>query len=112
MRPKKLKRTTSQRRALLRGLVKSLLEHEQIETTAAKAKATRPLAEKMITLGKRGDLHSRRQVSSFVNDDAVVRKVFDVLAERYADRPGGYTRVLKKGPRRGDGSPMVIIELV
>ncbi len=112
MRPKKLNRTKAQRRALMRGLVTAVLEHEQVETTEAKAKAARPLVEKMITLGKRGDLHSRRRVASYVNDDSVVKKVFDVLAERYADRPGGYTRVLKKGPRRGDGSPMVIVELV
>lgn len=112
MRPKKLNRKKDQRRALLRGLVTSVLEHEFVETTKAKAEATGPLVEKMITLGKRGDLHARRQVASYLNDTEVVRKVFDVLAERYADRPGGYTRVIKKGPRRGDGAPMVIIELV
>lgn len=112
MRPKKLNRPSDQRRALLRGLVTSILEHENVETTAAKAKAAQPIVEKMITLGKRGDLHARRQVASYLTDSWVVRKVFDVLGPRYEDRPGGYTRIVKAAPRRGDGAPMVIIELV
>ncbi len=112
MRPKKLNRPSDQRRALLRGLVTSILEHESVETTAAKAKAAQPMVEKMITLGKRGDLHARRQAASYLTDSWVVRKVFEVLGPRYEDRPGGYTRIVKAAPRRGDGAPMVIIELV
>jgi len=112
VRPKKLQRTREQRKALFRGLVTSVLENEQVETTESKAKAARPIIEKMITLGKKGDLNARRRVAGYLNDDAVVKKVFDVLAERYEDRTGGYTRIMKKGPRRGDGAPMVIIELV
>ncbi|MFO8059295.1 MAG: 50S ribosomal protein L17 [Bacillota bacterium] len=112
MRPKKLNRPIDQRRALLRGLVTSILEHERIETTAARAEAAQPIVEKMITIGKRGDLHARRQIAGYLTDRAVARKVCDVLGPRYEDRPGGYTRIIKTAPRRGDGAPMVILELV
>ncbi len=112
MRPKKLNRPSDQRRALLRGLVTSILEHERVETTAAKAEAAQPIVEKMITIGKRGDLHARRQVAGYLTDKAVVKKVCEVLGPRYDDRPGGYTRIIKKAPRRGDGAPIVIFELV
>jgi large subunit ribosomal protein L17 len=97
---------------MFRGLVTDLLKHEQIKTTEAKAKAVRGLAEKMITLGKSGSLASRRRVLSYVYDKDVAGKVFDELAERYADRPGGYTRIVKLGPRLGDGAPVVQLELI
>jgi len=90
----------------------SLLNHEQIKTTLPKAKELRRVADKMITLGKKGTLHSRRQAASFLRDDVAVVKLFSVLAERYQDRPGGYTRVLKAGFRHGDSAPMAVIELV
>jgi len=112
MRFKKLNRPRDERRALLRGLVTSVLESERVRLTEARAKATQPLVEKMITLGKRGDLHARRQVSSYVLKEDVSSKVFHVLADRYRERQGGYTRIVKIGPRRGDGAPMVILELV
>jgi large subunit ribosomal protein L17 len=105
-------RPTDQRMALFRGLVTDLLKYEQIKTTEAKAKAARGLAEKMITLGKSGSLAARRRVLGYVYDKDVASKVFDELAERYADRPGGYTRIVKLGPRLGDGAPTVILELV
>jgi len=109
---KKLSRTREHRRALFRNLVTELLEKERIETTIAKAKAVRPLAEKMITLGKRGDLHSRRQALGFIQKKSVVKKLFDEIAPRYQNRPGGYTRIIRTGPRRGDNAEMAIIELV
>ena len=90
----------------------SLLTHEQINTTLPKAKELRRIADKMITLGKRGTLHSRRQAASFLRDDAAVLKLFSTLADRYKERPGGYTRVLKSGFRYGDSAPMAVIELV
>ena len=105
-------RPTDQRQALFRGLVTDLLKYEQIKTTEAKAKNVRGLAEKMITLGKSGSLASRRRVLGYVYDKDVTAKVFDELAERYADRPGGYTRIVKLGPRLGDGAPVVMLELV
>ena len=105
-------RPTDQRLAMFRGLVTELLRHEQIKTTEAKAKAVRGLAEKMITLGKAGTLAHRRRVLGYVYDKDVAGKVFDDLAARYADRPGGYTRIIKLGPRLGDGAPQVILELV
>jgi large subunit ribosomal protein L17 len=105
-------RPTDQRLALFRGLVTDLLKHEQIKTTEAKAKAVRGLAEKMITLGKSGSLANRRRVLGYVYDKDVAGKVFDELAERYSDRPGGDTRIIKLGPRLGDGAPQVILELV
>lgn len=108
----KLGRNSSARKALLRSLVTSLLQHERIETTESKAKELRRVADQMITLGKRGDLHARRQALAFVLDEGVVAKLFGEIAEKYADRNGGYTRILKLGPRQGDNAPMAIIELV
>jgi large subunit ribosomal protein L17 len=105
-------RPTDQRLALFRGLVTDLLKYEQIKTTEAKAKNVSSLAEKMITLGKSGTLASRRRALGYVYDKDVAGKVFDELAERYAERPGGYTRIVKLGPRLGDGAPMVVLELV
>ena len=109
---RKLSRTSGHRRALYRNLVTDLLSHEKIVTTEAKAKEIRGLAEKMITLGKRGGLHPYRQALSFIIDKKVAEKVFTELAPRYAERPGGYTRIVKLGPRLGDGAPMVKLQLV
>ena len=109
---RKLGRPTGHRRAMYRNLVTDLLKHEKIITTEAKAKEVRGLAEKMITLGKGGGLHSYRQALSFIIDKKVAEKVFSDLAPRYAERPGGYTRIIKLGPRLGDGAPMVQLELV
>jgi large subunit ribosomal protein L17 len=109
---RKLGRPTDQRRAMLRNLVTSFLKHGKIETTETRAKETRNLAEKMITLAKRGDLHARRQVLSFVTEEEVVKNLFDNVAPKYAERNGGYTRIYKIGPRRGDGAEVVILELV
>ena len=97
---------------MLRGMVGDLIRHESIRTTEAKAKEVRRMAEKVITKGKVGSLHSRRMAMGLLTDEVVVRKVFEELAERYQDRPGGYTRVIKLGPRKGDASPMAIVELV
>ncbi len=109
---RKLGRASGHRRALYRNLVTDLLGYEKIITTEAKAKEVRGLAEKMITLGKDGDLHSRRQALAFIIDNKVTDKVFAELAPRYAKRPGGYTRITKLGPRLGDGAAMVQLELV
>ena len=109
---RKLGRPTDHRRALFRNLVTDLLRHEKIITTEAKAKEVRGLAEKVITLGKRGDLHARRQALRFVYDKKMVEKTFDELAERYANRPGGYTRIVKLGPRHGDRARMAQLEMV
>lgn len=109
---RKLSRATDHRMALCRNLVTDLLRHEKIVTTEAKAKEARPLAEKIITLGKQGNLHARRQALSFVYDKQVVDKLFSEIGPRYAQRPGGYTRVVKLGPRLGDGAPMAQLELV
>lgn len=109
---RKLGRPTDQRKAMLRALVTSLLENGKIETTLARAKEVRCLADKMITLGKTNTLHSRRQALSFVTKKEVVYKLFEEIAPKYAERDGGYTRVLKAGPRRGDGAEMALIELV
>ncbi|EHR37117.1 50S ribosomal protein L17 [Facklamia languida] len=123
---RKLGRKSAQRKALLRDLTTDVIINERIETTEARAKEVRKTVDQMITLGKKGDLASRRRAAAFVRreiadarieDDEVVvetvlNRLFDTYAERYADRNGGYTRILKKGPRRGDGAPMVIIELV
>lgn len=109
---RKLSRTGSHRKALLRNMVTSLLEHEAIRTTDAKAKELRGVAEKMITLGKRGTLHARRQALATIRSKEVTAKLFDELAGRYRQRAGGYTRILKLGPRPGDAAPMAIIELV
>jgi len=109
---RKLGRTSAHRKALLRNMVTSLLEHEQIRTTDAKAKELRGVADRMITLGKRGTLHARRQALQTIRSKDVTSKVFSELAERYRERPGGYTRVIKLGQRVGDAAPMSIIELV
>jgi len=109
---RKLNRPTDQRMAMLRGLVTSFLEHEKIQTTDTRAKETRSLAEKMITLGKRGDLHARRQALAFITKEEVVTKLFAEIAPKYTERNGGYTRMYKMGPRRGDAAEMVILELV
>ena len=109
---RKLHRTASHRKALFKNMAAALIKHEQIVTTLPKAKELRPVVEKIITLAKRGDLHARRLVMSRLNDDAMTRKLFDVLAERYKERQGGYTRVLKAGFRYGDAAPMAVIELV
>ncbi len=110
--PRKLNLPTDQRMALLRGLVTSLLENGKIETTVTRAKETRRLAEKMITLGKTNTLHSRRQALAFITKEDVVTKLFEEIAPKYAERNGGYTRIMQTGPRRGDAAPMAIIELV
>ena len=123
---RKLGRTSSQRKAMLRDLATDLIIHERIQTTEARAKELRSVVEKMITLGKRGDLHARRQVAQFIRRELVtvaddegnekeiyaIQKLFDNVAPRYAERQGGYTRIMKMGPRRGDGAPVVVIELV
>jgi len=109
---RKLGRTSSHRWAMLRNLVTSLFEHERVKTTDAKAKEIRPLAEKMIGLGKRGDLHARRQMLTFIRSGAVVEKIFETIAPRYQNRIGGYVRIMKLGVRPGDGASMSIVELV
>jgi large subunit ribosomal protein L17 len=109
---RKLGRATDHRNALFRNLVTDLLKHERIITTEAKAREVKGLAEKMITLGKRGDLHSRRQALRFVYDKKIVDKIFDDLGPRYANRPGGYSRMVKIGQRLGDGARMAQLELV
>jgi len=109
---RKLGRTTSHRKAMLRNMVTSLLEHERIVTTVPKAKEARRIADKMITLGKRGDLHARRQALAYIRSKEIVHKLFNELSEQYSDRQGGYTRIIKTGNRAGDAAPMAIIELV
>ena len=109
----KLSRDSAHRKALMMNLSKEIIEHERIKTSAAKAKAVKPEIERLITLAKRGDLHARRQaLSVLAQDKFAVHKLFEDLAPRYADRPGGYTRILKLGPRRSDSTEMVFIELV
>jgi large subunit ribosomal protein L17 len=108
----KLGRNTSHRRALLRNLVTSIIIEDRVETTIAKAKAVRPLVEKMITLGKKGDLHSRRQALSFLMTDDSVKRLFDTVAPRYGDRQGGYLRIVKTGFQKGDGAEKAFIELL
>ncbi|MBO8172792.1 MAG: 50S ribosomal protein L17 [Bacillaceae bacterium] len=116
----KLGRNSAARKALFRDLVTKLFIHERIETTEAKAKEVKAIAEKMITLAKRGDLHARRQAAAYIRKEVadaetgqdVLQKLFDDIASRYEDRQGGYTRILKLGPRRGDGASMVYLELV
>ncbi len=109
---KKFGRTSSHRKAMFRNMVTSLLGHERIITTEVKAKEISRLAEKMITLGKRGDLHARRQAVAFIRSNEVIKRLFSVYAERYKVRQGGYTRILKLEPRPGDNAPMAIVELV
>jgi len=107
-----LGRTTAHRRALLRNLVTSFLERERIRTTLAKARSTRPIAEKMITLAKRGTLHARRQALAYMTKESAVKKLFDEIAPRFSERPGGYTRIVKLDRRLGDGSVMAMLELI
>jgi large subunit ribosomal protein L17 len=109
---RKLGRTSAHRRALLRNLATDFFRHERLRTTLPKAKELRPYAERLITLARRDDLHARRQVAAVIGDKTVVKKLFDTLAPRFATRPGGYTRTLKLGPRRGDNAEMAILELI
>ena len=109
---KELGRNPSHRRAMLRNMVTSLLKYEQIETTDAKAKALRPVAEKMITLAKRGDLHARRQALAYIQDKETTHRLFGDLKDRYLERQGGYVRIIKKGVRKGDGAAVSIIQLL
>ncbi len=107
-----LGRNTSHRRAMLRNMVTSLFKYEKIETTDAKAKAIRPIAEKMITLAKRGDLHARRQALGYMQDKEVTHRLFDELKDRYSNREGGYLRIIKKGFRKGDGASISVVQLL
>ena len=109
---RKLGRTTDHRKAMLRAMVTFLLENGKIETTVTRAKEVRAMTEKMITIAKAGDLHSKRQVYSYITKETVAKKVMDEIAPKYADRNGGYTRIVKMGPRRGDAAEMAIIELI
>jgi large subunit ribosomal protein L17 len=109
---KKLGRDSAHRRALYANLAGALIEHGRIKTTEAKAKAVKPIAEQMITLGRRGDLHARRQALAFLRSPDVVHKLFSDVGPRFADRPGGYSRIVKIGPRPGDAAQMVYLELV
>lgn len=109
---RKLGYRSDHRRMMLRNMVTSLLREERIKTTETRAKEVKSIADKMITLGKQGDLHARRQVAAYLLDESVIKHLFDETAVRYADRSGGYTRILKLGRRRGDGAPMVMLELV
>ena len=109
---RKLNRTASHRKAMFANMAASLIEHEQIVTTLPKAKEIRPVVEKLVTLGKRGDLHARRQAISKIKDVEMVRKLFDTIATRYADRNGGYIRIMKAGFRKGDNAPMAVVEFV
>jgi large subunit ribosomal protein L17 len=109
---RKLGRNASHRKAMFRNMVTSLFKHEHLETTDAKAKEVKPIAEKMISLAKRGDLHARRQALAYIKDKSVIHRLFDELKDRYTDRQGGYIRIIKKGNRRGDGAPISIIQLL
>lgn len=109
---RKLGRTTDHRKAMLRAMVTFLLENGQIETTVTRAKEVRAVAEKMITIAKTNDLHSKRQVMAYVTKESVAKKLFDEIAPNYAERQGGYTRIIKTGPRRGDAAEMALIQLV
>ena len=109
---RKLNRTSSHRKAMFSNMASALIKHEQITTTVAKAKDLRPVVDRLITLGKRGSLHARRQAYSVLRDDKMTQKLFSQLADRYRERPGGYTRVLRSGYRYGDAAAMAIIELV
>ena len=109
---RKLGRPSDQRRALLRNLTTALLEHGRIKTTVTRAKEVKRLTDKMVTLGKRGDLHARKQAIAYITQEDVVRKLFGEIAPKYTERNGGYTRIYRLGPRRGDGAEMAIIELV
>ena len=109
---RKLGRTSDSRRAMLRAMVTYLLENGKVETTVTRAKEVRAVAEKMITIGKQNNLHSKRQALAFITKESVVKKLFDEISPKYADVNGGYTRIIKKGPRRGDAAEMAIIELI
>ena len=109
---RKLGRTSDHRKAMLRAMVTFLLENGKIETTVTRAKEVRSMAEKMITIGKENTLHAKRQVFAYVTKEGVAKKLFDEIAPKYADKNGGYTRIIKTGPRRGDAAEMAIIELV
>ncbi len=109
---RKLGRSTDQRIAMFRSLTTNLLKYGKIETTVTRAKETRKFAERMITLGKRGDLHARRQALAFITEETVVANLFETIAPKYAERNGGYTRIMRVGPRRGDAAELAIIELV
>ncbi|MCJ7644592.1 MAG: 50S ribosomal protein L17 [Candidatus Aminicenantes bacterium] len=107
-----LRRDSAHRRALLRNLVTSFIDKERIRTTVAKAKAAKPIAEKMITLAKRNTLHARRQALAYIFQESVVKKLFDVVGPRFTERPGGYTRIVKLAPRAGDGAQMAVLEMI
>jgi len=109
---RRLGRNTGQRRALLRSMSTALLKYGRIETTEPKAKELKSIVEKMISLGKQGDLHARRLAAAYLLEETVVKELFDNISKKYVDRQGGYTRIMKIGNRRGDGAPMVIVELV
>ena len=109
---RKLNRTSSHRKALLMNLSNALLKHEQITTTLPKAKELRPFVEKIISLGKKGDLHSRRKANSLLKDEKNIKRIFEVFSKRYQDRNGGFTRIIKLGNRYGDNAPTAVIELV
>tara|TARA_R110002126_G_scaffold266675_1_gene409985 strand:- start:119621 stop:120037 length:417 start_codon:yes stop_codon:yes gene_type:complete len=109
---RKLNRTSSHRKAMFANMAASLIQHEQIITTLPKAKEIRPIVEKLVTLGKRGDLHARRQAISKIRDVEMVAKLFDAIATRYADRHGGYIRIMKAGYRKGDNAPLAVVEFV
>jgi large subunit ribosomal protein L17 len=109
---RRLKRSTGMRRALFRNLISELIRHERIRTTEAKARSVRSDVEKIITLAKRGDLHARRLAERTISDRELLQKLFEEVAPRYVDRAGGYTRILRLGPRHGDAAPMVLLELV
>ncbi|MGD2154457.1 MAG: 50S ribosomal protein L17 [Gemmatimonadales bacterium] len=109
---RQLSRTASHRKAMLSNMATSLVRHERIKTTTAKAKELRPFAERLITLARRGDLHARRQAARRIHDKEALRKLFDTLGPRYADRSGGYLRILKLGRRKGDGSQIALVQLV
>ncbi len=109
---RKLNKPSDQRKELFRGLLKSLFKHEKIETTETRAKEIRPLAEKLITASKEDTMHARLTVAKHLNDKDAVKKLFETIGPRYKERNGGYTRIIKKGPRRGDSTPMALIELV
>ncbi len=111
-RGRRFNRTTEHRRAMFANMAAALIKHEQIVTTLPKAKDLRPVVEKLVTLGKRGGLHARRQAIAQLRDEDMVRKLFDVLGPRYQARPGGYLRVLKAGFRQGDNAPMAVIEFI
>ena len=112
MRKGKLGRTTAHRKALFRSVITALFLHDRIRTTEAKAKLIKPVAERLISLAKKGDLHSRRLAAAYLDDKEATKRLFEVIGPKYQERPGGYTRILKLAPRRGDAAPVVILELL